>query len=148
MREFALECLTSSDEVAAIRRRHLERCIGLAERADRLVTPPDRWWEPFEVEWANLLSALSWSVEVGQPGLGLRLGGSMFGYWMLRGQVGDGILWLDRLLTAGSGEPPPYADTPRCRLVVCNGLPVISTSPRHSRPKDSRSAKTQETQSA
>ena len=66
---------------------------------------PDRWWEPFEVEWANMLSAQAWSIESDQPGLGLRLGGSMFGYWMLRGQVGEGITWLERLLVAGVDEP-------------------------------------------
>ena len=106
VREFGLECLDASGEETAVRRRHAEHFISLAARADRLVPRPDRWWEPFEAEWSNLRSALAWAVEFGQPGLGLRLGGELFGYWMLRGQVGEGIDWLERLLAAGGDEPP------------------------------------------
>ena len=73
--------------------------------ADRLVTPPDRWWEPFEVEWANLLSALS-LVRRGWPAR----------TWVAARRIDVRLLdaprpgrrrhsWLDRLLTAGSGEP-------------------------------------------
>jgi predicted ATPase/DNA-binding CsgD family transcriptional regulator len=106
VREFGLECLAASGEETTVRRRHAEYFIRLSEHTDRLVPRPDRWWEPFEVEWSNLRSALAWSVECGQSGLGLRLGGALFGYWMLRGQIGEGIGWLEHLLSAASAEPP------------------------------------------
>ena len=105
VREFALECLAASGEEPAVRRRHAEHLLGCVERADRVMPRPDRWWEPFEREWGNLRAALAWTVEAGEARLGMRLGGELFGYWMLRGQIGEGIAWLVRLLAVGVNEP-------------------------------------------
>jgi predicted ATPase/DNA-binding CsgD family transcriptional regulator len=106
VREFALECLAHSGEEGAVRRRHAEYVLAVVERADRLVPRPDRWWEPFDAEWDNVRAALTWAVAAGEAGLGLRLAGETFGYWMLRGQIREGIEWLERLVAVGSDELP------------------------------------------
>jgi predicted ATPase/DNA-binding CsgD family transcriptional regulator len=106
IREFAQNCLTASGEEHGIRRRHAEYYLRLTEDAGRVIPRPGRWWEPFEAEWGNLRAALAWTLAASETALGLHLGGVLFGYWLLRGQIGEGIAWLDQLLTAGADEAP------------------------------------------
>lgn len=107
IRDFGLESLAPSGEATAVRRRHAEYFYGLIERADRLMPRPDRWWLLFDAEWDNLRAALSWAVGARQTDIGLLLASELYGHWMMRGQIDEGIDWLTRLLAVGTNESPP-----------------------------------------
>jgi DNA-binding CsgD family transcriptional regulator/tetratricopeptide (TPR) repeat protein len=107
IRAYALDHLQQHGEEARARWHWAVQLLERVELADRVVPRPDRWWIPFEEEWANLRAALQWTIDAHQTGLGLRLGSELFGYWMLRGQIGEGIAWLEQLKAAGADEPAP-----------------------------------------
>jgi excisionase family DNA binding protein len=105
IRAFALDQLQRHGEEGRARYHSATQLVERVERADRVVPRPDRWWIPFEAEWANLRAALQWTIDARRTGLGLRLGSELFGFWMLRGQIGEGIAWLEQLVEAGDEEP-------------------------------------------
>ncbi|MDQ2653220.1 MAG: LuxR C-terminal-related transcriptional regulator [Chloroflexota bacterium] len=107
IRAYALDHLQQHGEEARARWHWTVQLLERVELADRVVPRPDRWWIPFEEEWANLRAALQWTIDARQTSLGLRLGSELFGYWMLRGQIGEGIAWLEQLEAAGADEPAP-----------------------------------------
>jgi tetratricopeptide (TPR) repeat protein len=49
-------------------------------------------------ERANLYAALTWCVETNEATLGLRVASALGFYWELRGLIGEGRAWLERLL--------------------------------------------------
>jgi predicted ATPase/DNA-binding CsgD family transcriptional regulator/tetratricopeptide (TPR) repeat protein len=102
--EFALEMLEASGESAAVRRRHAEYCLAAAAGARWVLPRPGNWWVTFEREWSNFASALGWAATSGEAVLGLQLGGELFGYWMLRGGIPEGITALERLLASAGNE--------------------------------------------
>lgn len=106
VREFAWEQLTTNGEKRRLQRRHAEYFLRLAADVAGRVPRANLWWVPLEPEWGNLSAALAWSIAAHDPGLGMRLASALFGFWMLRGQIREGIDWLERLLVAGVGEPP------------------------------------------
>jgi predicted ATPase len=102
IREFASEQLTASGEEAAVRERHAEYFLRLAEEAEPHLHRPtgwERWLEQLEAEDANLRVALAW-CEAGQDRLeaGLRLAEALTWYWFLRGSQHEGRTWLEMLL--------------------------------------------------
>jgi excisionase family DNA binding protein len=113
VREFAWEQLREQGEEAAAQRWHAEYYLRLVEDAAVRMPLTNGWWGLYEAEWGNLRSALDWSVKSenaphtgGETAVGLRFGWALFGYWALRGQVGEGITWLEQALAAGKNEPP------------------------------------------
>jgi predicted ATPase/DNA-binding CsgD family transcriptional regulator len=100
--EYALEQLAFSDEATAVRRAHLSVYLALAERAEsHLVTSEQSaWLDRLEAEHGNLQTALEWALDVGDVDAALRLGSSLWRFWMLRGYLSDGRNWLDRALAA------------------------------------------------
>jgi predicted ATPase len=51
-----------------------------------------------EGEHDNLREALSWVLERGEDGTGLRLGAALWRFWYTRGYLSEGIRWLERVL--------------------------------------------------
>ena len=82
IREYALEQLAATGELAAARRRHTEFYVQLAEQADRAFDSPAQvaWLDRLEQDADNLRAALDWCITSGEPGtaeLGLRLGAAL-----------------------------------------------------------------------
>ncbi|MDP8923556.1 MAG: protein kinase, partial [Chloroflexota bacterium] len=92
VREFALERLGESGELEAVRRRHAEYYVELAEAAGPRLRSADQaeWLTRLDRERDNCRIALEWCIEHGATDLGLRLGGSLWSYWRIRGEVGEG----------------------------------------------------------
>jgi predicted ATPase/transcriptional regulator with XRE-family HTH domain len=111
IRDFALERLAASGEEQAVRRRHAEVCLQLAEEAEPHLRSVEQlvWFSRLEAEHANLRAALGWCAEEeGESLLGLRLANALGWFWYVRAHYSEGSRWLDVLLVlAGETVPAP-----------------------------------------
>ena len=76
IREYALERLAERGDGEAVRRRHADFYVLLAEKADPALFGPQQlsWLERLDAELANIRGALTWSAESGEAEVGLRIG--------------------------------------------------------------------------
>jgi predicted ATPase/DNA-binding CsgD family transcriptional regulator len=109
IREYGLECLTTSGELEVTRQSHALYYLTLAEEAapNLFGTEPAMWSERLEREHNNLRAALHWSLEQEEAGhsmeLALQLGVALMGFWILYGHLGEGRTFLERALAASQG---------------------------------------------
>jgi predicted ATPase/DNA-binding SARP family transcriptional activator/DNA-binding CsgD family transcriptional regulator/Tfp pilus assembly protein PilF len=108
VRQYALERLEHSGEANAVRRRHTEHFLALAEEAEQKFRGPEeaRWLDRLEADHDNLRAALSWSLEYGETDTTLRLSGALSWFWSARGHVGEGARWLQEALSKGDQAAP------------------------------------------
>ena len=101
LHEYATERLHESGEAQVLRRRHAEYFLALAEKAEPELSgaEQERWLEWLEAEHNNLRAALRWVEESGEAEMGLRLGGALWRFWMVRGHYSEGRERLARLLS-------------------------------------------------
>jgi predicted ATPase/DNA-binding CsgD family transcriptional regulator len=128
VREFALEQLAASDEGSAIYRRHAAWYLALAERAEIAAwggPEQTRWLDRFEVELANVRSALEWLEEAGDAEATLRLAGALSGLWYHRGRRAEGYVRLQRAL-ARAGKTPTAARAKALRAMAMLGMSLGS----------------------
>ena len=133
IREYARDCLRVAGEEAAIRERHFNWYLQLAEQVEpSLLGGPMQKpaLDLLEADHENLRAALAWSLEVPErSNLALRLCGTLYRFWSRRGywtegyracmkalaqppQLGDKAARARVLLTAGSvGNNVPEAET-------------------------------------
>jgi predicted ATPase/DNA-binding SARP family transcriptional activator len=107
VREYACERLEGLGETDAVRRRHAEHYVGLAELAERELegTSHATWLARLEDESANIRAAFAYCVESGARGLELRLAGALARFWELRGDLREGRHRLAGALERGRHEP-------------------------------------------
>lgn len=121
VRQYAVEMLAASGELAAVRRRHARFFLQLAEAAEPKLMSGQRgpWQVRLEAEQDNLRHALAWCTRPLQPRgpepldappsdaeAGLRLAGALFWFWNVRGEVNEGLGWAEAAITTGQGAPP------------------------------------------
>src|SRR5829696_1058390 len=117
IREYALERLTSSDEVEEAQRKHAQYYLALAEAAQLEASKQwdeVEWWSKFtrlQREHDNLRAALSWAVQNLEAETGARLAIALWWFWIERSYLSDGRRWMEALLAldgAGGqrGEAP------------------------------------------
>jgi non-specific serine/threonine protein kinase len=102
VREFGLEQLAASGDEQALRRRHAEWFLTLAERANPawLTADQGRWIRRLEVEQDNFRAALSWAMqEDGDAEIGIQLALLVSKFWLARGQIREGFQWLEQGLS-------------------------------------------------
>ena len=121
VREYAEERLDAAGEGHAVRTRHLDFYLALAEKArPELVGPHQAMWlARLDLERENLLSAHDWcdSAAIG-AGAGLRLVYSMRPYWINRGLLGLGHrVTVEALARAGAQD----RNVARCRALFDAG---------------------------
>ena len=109
MREFALEKLEAGSEAEAMRRRHAEQVMALAERAGpELVGFEMRDWNRrLRRDEENLRSALRWAIDAGEPDIGLRTASAIWRYWHYWGVLREGRDWLEALLEQTGARTSP-----------------------------------------
>ncbi|MFN2557885.1 MAG: hypothetical protein ABR592_13655 [Nitriliruptorales bacterium] len=100
IREYGLERLAESGEEAAIRRRHAEHLIEIAEQASDALSGPEQgtWTRRLERDLDNFRSALGWALQSGAAELGLRLSVALRSFWRLGSHLHEGVRWLRELL--------------------------------------------------
>jgi predicted ATPase/class 3 adenylate cyclase/tetratricopeptide (TPR) repeat protein len=106
MRQYARERLEESGGGEAIRGRHRDHFLALAEEAEPKLLGADQavWLQRLEQEHENLRAGLDWSVvEAGSAG-GLRLCGALQRFWTTRGHLSEGREWCVRVLGKAGAE--------------------------------------------
>jgi predicted ATPase len=110
IREFALERLEASGEGDLIRRRHAEHFLELAEEAEpHLRREADEWLDRLDAEQDNVRAALDVFDVTGEHEQALRLCGSFWWVWSLRGPIRDGRRRVERALAADPRPTPARA---------------------------------------
>jgi predicted ATPase/DNA-binding CsgD family transcriptional regulator len=100
VRQYARERLEASGEAEAVRGRHAEYFLALVEEAEpRLLgTEGATWRGHLDMEHDNLRTALYWTLDGGDTGLGLRLAGELREFWYGLGYFDEGRRWLEKAL--------------------------------------------------
>ncbi|BCN67051.1 ATP-binding protein [Prescottella equi] len=108
LREYGLERLHEAGEFPELRRRHRDWYLMLLDRAEAEWIGPDQssWITRIERERPNLAAALEYCLtEPGEAENGLRIANVLYIFWISRGLLNEGRLWLARVLAAQGGEP-------------------------------------------
>jgi len=98
IRAYAAEQLRAAGEEEDSKLRHAEYNATLAEGAERMGSGQGSREAPLEWESANGRAALDFAYERGEGTLGLRLAMWFGSFWIRRGQMSEGNLWLERIL--------------------------------------------------
>jgi hypothetical protein len=115
--EYARERLAEAGETEAVRSRHLDWCVGLAEH-----TRPEEYDTDFIAglghEYDNLRAALRWAIDTADSDRALRMAGGLWDFWSVRGYYTEGRAWLTDILAL----PSATAQTPaRARALQTAG---------------------------
>jgi non-specific serine/threonine protein kinase len=108
IRDFARERLEVSDDAPAARARHAAFYLDLAERGRAHLVGPDRlaWLERLEREQHNFRAAMQHTMAVGQVDIPVRFSRALTQLWLARGQLSEGLSWLERGLEQSAGATP------------------------------------------
>lgn len=108
MRQYARTRLEEVDDARALRRRHRDWYLGLAERAapQMWCAVQTTWLRRLEPEHDNFRAALDW-CETDEEGVdaGLRLSAALLWYWFIHGDIKEGREYLEAALTRGPAAP-------------------------------------------
>ena len=124
VRQYGLEKLEESGETDTIRKRHRNWYLAFAERAEPelMGVKQATWFDQLEVEHDNLRAALKCSLEGGDPEAGLRLAGAVWRFWYVRGYIGEGLGWLEAVLSVRRGTAAPFVAK---ALMAAGGLAFV-----------------------
>ncbi|GHO83179.1 protein kinase domain-containing protein [Dictyobacter formicarum] len=102
IREYGLECLTASGELAIVRQKHATYYQALARKVGADINSPEKenWFRLLGREKDNLLAALNWLLEQGEIEQALRLCNDILWFWWARNYPREGRMFLERELTA------------------------------------------------
>jgi len=100
LREYALEQLTMTAELAGLQQRHAAFFLGLAEQAapELMSIHQHTWLMRLDAEHANLRGALSYLIATADGERALRLATAITRFWEVRGYVSEGREWLHKAL--------------------------------------------------
>ena len=101
VRQYALERLGESREIAAARERHAASYLAMAEAAQPQFLGPEYPVQSARLdrEHGNLRGALRWASESGDVCSGLRLVGALSWFWWMGGYLEEGRRWAQGLLS-------------------------------------------------
>ena len=117
IREYGLECLANSGELAAARQAHARYYMRLVEEMD--IRPGNakqhEGLERLEREHDNLRAAMRWMLEVDKAGegagsrkeLALRFGVMLRAFWIIHGHWHEGRAFLEQALAISVGMETP-----------------------------------------
>jgi len=99
IRDHALAQLVDVGEDGMLSARHLNYYAVLADEAEPSLNGPDpaAWLERLQPDADNLRAALAWGAEHDRSAA-LRMAVALWRVWSIRGQVQEGLCWLEALL--------------------------------------------------
>ncbi|GLY34047.1 LuxR family transcriptional regulator [Amycolatopsis sp. NBRC 101858] len=126
LREYAAARLAEAGEADAVRDRHLDHFLALAEAAEPdLDLDKDAWRARVEPERDNFRAALEWGLGKEDPTRGRRLAAAVAWLWNLRGRGHEGLAYLKRAVARCPDERSPL----QARLLTGMGLVADTTAP-------------------
>ena len=107
IRQYGKERLEESGEAERVWEKHARIFLAVAEEAEPELrgARQGEWLERLGVEHHNCREALSWALEREKAEMGLRLGGALGEFWVLRGHLDEGRRWLEAILAIGGPAP-------------------------------------------
>jgi predicted ATPase len=121
IREYALERLEASGELAIVQRQHADYYLTLVEAAEPELTGAQAqvWLSRIEHEIDNLHAVLVWSLRAqGSAEVGLRLAAALHWFWNIQGRFLQGRAWLEEALTRGGEIALAPAAEAKALLVI------------------------------
>jgi predicted ATPase/DNA-binding SARP family transcriptional activator len=121
VRQYADEQLAAAGEQAEIAGRHLACFRALVDRAEPHMKGPDEaaWHDQLEREHDNLRAAIDYALTCGQIDAAGRMCEVLRWFWYVRGHVGAGRVWTERVLRADEARGRQLE--PRTRARLCHG---------------------------
>ncbi|WP_119728786.1 ATP-binding protein [Thermomonospora amylolytica] len=112
LREYGAEWLRSLGEEEAVRRRHRDHYLQVAQEAER------RWFGPEQEDWLrrlrrehhNFRAALESGLDAGQARAVQRMATALQLFWATCGPVSEGRMWLERALELDGAPPESCAE--------------------------------------
>lgn len=100
IRDYAGERLEEAADAEAVRDRHCQAYLALAERAAPELQGKDqkRWLDAIELDHDNLRAALDHLIAAGHVEDASRLLFALWRFWQVRGYLREGRAWADRVL--------------------------------------------------
>jgi predicted ATPase/Tfp pilus assembly protein PilF len=119
IRQYGLRLLDSLGETEAIRRRQFNYFLGLALRAEPLLTGPDQgeWLDRLDRDHENIVAAMDWALETGDVERAVRLGSALWWFFWLRGHFAEMRTRLALALERGADLPRSL----RANLLIASG---------------------------
>lgn len=123
VRQYAAEHVNETDAAVAVRRRHRDWYLALAERGSAGLDGPQQkaWLDRMDAEYDNFRSALEWSRRI-PSGIepGLRLAVHLQRFWEMRAYYAEARGWLESMIAGGG------AVTPQLRARALNVAGVLA----------------------
>ncbi len=109
VREYELAELAEHGDGEAVRRRHADHFLALAEAAEPALTRPgqERWIARLEDERGNFQAAFAWFLGNGRTTEALALAGALARFWVVRGHLREGQSLVEQALRADGGGNEP-----------------------------------------
>jgi len=127
VREFALEQLMASGEEDAIRERHADWCLAMAEASELYLRAQAASLARLDAELDNLRAALAWFDAAGEPVNVLRLLPATYWYWGVRPYHAEVRGWLESALRDAPDAPP--SDRVKALLVAAHTACFLDDGP-------------------
>jgi predicted ATPase/class 3 adenylate cyclase len=123
LRQFAGDRLEVAAATSMVQRRHAEYFVTLAEEAEPNLRGESEkeWRDRIDLDLDNLGLAMEWSLDAGEPELGMRLAGAIWRFWKVTFRFSAGVQWLGRMFEAG----PDVDKIVRAKVMV--GLGTLMT---------------------
>jgi predicted ATPase/DNA-binding SARP family transcriptional activator len=122
IREYGLERLAATGEIAAARARHAGYFLELAELAEPHLRGREQlvWIERLLAEHDNLIAALHYAADIGDADTAVRLAAAMGVFWTIRGNRAESVGWLKLALDV-PGPARPEARIIASAVFLING---------------------------
>ena len=119
IRQYSREKFFETDEVEAVRDRHLDYFVQFAELVDEKLKSGDQvlWQRLMSEEQDNLRAALEWGVNR-DPDRALRIAGAANLFWTAGGYSAEGFRWTQNALERVENTPLPVGVADEQRRVA------------------------------
>jgi predicted ATPase/transcriptional regulator with XRE-family HTH domain len=100
IRAYTVELLIHRGDAEALRQRHANYYLSLAELAEPMLADAHEkiWLERLESDHDNLRAALRWAIDHQAAEVALRLCGALFQFWYKHSHASEGLRWLEAAL--------------------------------------------------